>query len=68
MTEQEKKDILDGASHPELTKSIPYLWSRLSKKSFIRDWKNESQWEDIPDTYDKPKLCRIDDPECTSCE
>jgi len=25
-------------------------------------------WEDIPDTYDKPKLCRVDDPECEACQ
>ena len=25
-------------------------------------------WEDIPDTYDKPKLCKIDDPECEACQ
>ena len=25
-------------------------------------------WEDIPDTYDKPKLCRIEDPDCEACQ
>ena len=25
-------------------------------------------WEDIPDTYDKLKLCRVDDPDCEACQ
>ncbi len=25
-------------------------------------------WEDIPDTYDKPKLCKIEDPTCEACQ
>jgi len=25
-------------------------------------------WEDIPDTYDKPKLCRLEDDQCEACQ
>jgi len=25
-------------------------------------------WEDIPDTYDKPKLCRLEDDSCEACQ
>ena len=32
---------------------IPVLWE---------------EWEDIPDTYDKPRLCKIADPECEACQ
>jgi len=51
MNEQEKRNILDGASHEIFKTSIKF-----------------DPWEDIPDTYDKPKLCKIADPECTACE
>lgn len=51
MTEQNKKDILDGASHEIFKTPVKF-----------------DPWEDIPDTYDKPKLCKIESPDCEACQ